>query len=523
MTKPNEIMPSSHRGHTLVTLIALLLCAAATALAQQHQPSSKVPPVVHPAMGTASAEQGAGISLKIVGQKHNFPQAHKENRDTDIWSPKSVHFHPNGTKYYINSLEGGLTLVYDARTNQKLKVIKHVWKAADAALWAEPSGLFPFTHYASLTATQRRTFFGRPVESAFSHGGRYLWVPYYRRSWDLNAQDPSAMAVIDTRTDQVVRLLETGPLPKMVACSHDGNTMAVAHWGDNTVGLIDISGQDPAQWRYKACVTVDYKLKLNYSLTEKVDRDTGSGYMLRGTVYTPDDRYLLLACMGGGGGIAVVDLRQNKYLGRLTGVTNARHLVMDDQWLYASLNVAGVVQRVGMAQVMQGIAALEQGQRTASLGGWQGCKVGGGARTISLSPNGRYVFAACNSVSRLSVVDTRTMKLVATLPIDSYPVGLDVSADGSMLVTTSQGRQGHGGNAVNLVQVTGDVAPEPQAAAPAAQQEQPEDQDTEASAAKGTVLPWHRHSPWMPLVALVCGIVIVLGVVRVIHWHDKRK
>lgn len=49
---------------------------------------------------------------------------------------------------------------------------------------------------------------------AFSHRGRYLWVPYYRRSFDINAQDPSAVAVIDTRTDSIVRMFETGPLPK---------------------------------------------------------------------------------------------------------------------------------------------------------------------------------------------------------------------------------------------------------------------------------------------------------------------
>lgn len=46
------------------------------------------------------------------------------------------------------------------------------------------------------------------------------------------------------------------------------------------------------------------------------------------------------------------------------------------------------------------------------------------------------------------------MKQVATLTIDSYPVGLDISADGRFVVLTSQGRRGHGGNAVNLVEVT---------------------------------------------------------------------
>ena len=46
------------------------------------------------------------------------------------------------------------------------------------------------------------------------------------------------------------------------------------------------------------------------------------------------------------------------------------------------------------------------------------------------------------------------MKQVAAITIDSYPVGLDISADGKFVVLTSQGRKGFGGNAVNLVEVS---------------------------------------------------------------------
>ena len=83
----------------------------------------------------------------------------------------------------------------------------------------------------------------------------------------------------------------------MIAASPDGRRIAIAHWGDNTVGIIDISSPDPSQWRHEACITVDYRLKLDYSLTEPVDRDNGSGNALRGTVFTPDGRYLLVGCM----------------------------------------------------------------------------------------------------------------------------------------------------------------------------------------------------------------------------------
>lgn len=423
----------------------LSVCIAFCAWAQL---SEKVPPVHHSHIGDVAHSANGSISLKVVGQKLNFSGVKPELRDTDVWSPKSVHFHPNGKKYYINSLEGCRTMVYDARTNRKLAVIHHHFTQANAHLWAKPSGFFPFTHYKK----NLNTFWGRPVESTFSHRGRYLWIPYYRRSFDLNAQDPSAISVIDTRTDSIIKVFETGPLPKMVATTHSGKYLAVTHWGDNTVGILDISSPSPDDWHYVKCVVVDYQLKLNLSMTTKVDRDCNSGYLLRGTVFTPDDHYMLIACMGGGGGIAVVDMQKLQYVGRLTGVTNARHLVVKNGYLYASLNAAGIVQRIPITKVVEAIQAMRG--TTAPISGWEKCQVGRGARTISLSPSGNFAFAACNSASQLCVVDTRTMTQVATLTIDSYPVGLDISADGRYVVLTSQGRKGYGGNAVNLVEVT---------------------------------------------------------------------
>ena len=80
---------------------------------------------------------------------------------------------------------------------------------------------------------------------------------------------------------------------------------------------------------------------------------------------------------------------------------------------------------------------------------------GSGARTIEFSPSGKYIFAACNDASCVSVIDTRTMKKIADVPADSYPVGLDVSNDGKTVIITSQGhtKNDYGGNAVNIFQV----------------------------------------------------------------------
>ncbi len=492
------------RNHILFILL-IIVCASVCA---NGQLSERVPPVHHSKVGDMARSADGSITLKVVGQKLNYNGLRPEERDTDVWSPKSVHFHPNGKKYYINSLEGCRTMVYDAHTNKKLAVINHKFDSSNAYLWAKPSGYFPFTHY----KRNLNTFWGRPVESTFSHRGRYLWIPYYRRSFDLNAQDPSAISVIDTRTDSIIKVFETGPLPKMVATTHDGKYLAVTHWGNNTVGILDISSHNPDQWHYVKCIVVDYQLQLNLSMTTKVDRDVNSGYLLRGTVFTPDDHYMLIACMGGGGGIAVIDMRKMQYVGRLTGVYNARHLVVKNDYLYASLNAAGIVQRVPLSKVMAAIQAMKG--KTAPLDGWEGCQVGAGARTISLSPSGHYAFAACNNASQLCVVDTRTMKQVASLYIDSYPVGLDISADGRFVVVTSQGRKGFGGNAVNLVEVTY----KQQEPSGAVVDEWQEEKDKQQAAEDAELL---SHSIWW-VAGLAFGFLLGLTV-HGIYRHRKNK
>ena len=282
-----------------------------------------------------------------------------------------------------------------------------------------------------------------------------MWVPYYCRTYDINAVEPSAMAVIDTRADSIVRLFETGPLPKMVATSHDNKTLAVTHWGNNTVGLLDISSNKPEDWHYTKLLVVDYVLPLNFG-NRKVNRDNNSGYCLRGTAFTPDDKYLIVCCMGGGGGLAVIDIEKQEYLGRVMGVMpNVRHIIIRDGYIYLSVNSAGYVQRVKLDTFMDAVKNMANNKTVCE--GWENCKVGNGARTIEFSPSGKYIFAACNNASSVCVVDTRTMTKVLEIPCDSYPVGLDVSKDGKTVIVTSQGHSNNGrtmgGMAVNIYQV----------------------------------------------------------------------
>ncbi|MDE7135812.1 MAG: hypothetical protein K2N91_04205, partial [Muribaculaceae bacterium] len=158
--------------------------------------SKKASQAVHPKIGVTATSSDGHMSITLIDRKQNYTYRETSTLDPDIQSPKSVNVHPSGKKYYVNSLEGGSTVVYEFPSNRKLKVISHQIGDKHAAMWSEPSEFYKFTHYAS--RTDKNKFTGKPVESTFTHSGRYLWVPYYRRSYDINAQDPSAVAIIDT-------------------------------------------------------------------------------------------------------------------------------------------------------------------------------------------------------------------------------------------------------------------------------------------------------------------------------------
>ena len=480
---------------------------------------------MHSKIGSQASSENGAVKVELIHKLQHFDGSDKATFDTDINSPKSVNIHPSGRKFYVNSLEGCVTVVYEMNTWKKLKVISHKIGPDKAGLWAKPSGLFEFTHYSS-QSRDLNSFDGKPVESTFSHNGRYLWVPYYRRSYDLNAQDPSAMAVIDTKTDEIIRMFETGPLPKMVACSNDGKHIAVSHWGHNTVGTIDISSDNPDDWHYDHLYVIEYQLKLNYSLTVPVNRDSNTGFALRGTVFTPDDKYLLVGCMGGGGGIAVIDMENQKYLGRVLGMrANIRHIIIKDGWLYMGSNVQGVVQRIRLDKFIE--AAKNISGKTTSVGGFEECAVMTGARTIEASPSGRFIFAACNNASQLCVVDTRQMKMVAHTTVDSYPVGLDISKDGSIVITTSQGRKNAGGgNAVNIFRVSY-AEPEPQQEQyvdesleeDTAIEDRMDNQETDDSLTEHSDKDENDYILWI----IAGGIALIILIMIISHFIRRKK
>lgn len=437
-------------------------------------------------IGTSATSEDGTFTITLKARFQHYkpnPTDPNDHYDTEVESPKSAKFSPDGSKVYVNSLEGGATLIYDPKTLERIGLIEHTFTAENADLLS-PQKPFDYRYepshaklLARLTGTHdeeesRRPprISGKPVEMEFTNGGKYLWASYYHWSFDKHSLDPSAVAVIDTSTEAIVAVLPSGPIPKYLAASPDGKWLAMVHWGDNTVGFVDISGGSTDTFKLADLVTIEHRLNYKPKQGKKIDRDKECGYCLRGSVFTADSKYLLVGRLSGGG-IAVIDVDQMKYIGTAWGMRpTPRHLVLskDGKTLYVSSNVGGYVSKFATDDI---IAAA--GTRHPTVAALKESKVGFGVRTIALSPDERWVYAAVNGESMIAALRASDLAVMAKVPVDSFPVGLACSPDNNQVWVTSQGRMLHGGNSVSIYEVSGSAVTPPSAVASGSSQSAP--------------------------------------------------
>ncbi len=409
--------------------------------------------VIHPPLGRTSTPENDEIKLTLIARIHSHSPNTYDSYDVyepDIISPKSAIFLEEKGKFYINSLEGYMTVVFSMKTFRKIKSIHHDFKKEDAGLFQETNVL---NYHFLQDRPNPNVFMGKPVECCLTHNGRYLWVTYYRRSYDPNAMEPSAMAIIDTETDEIVRVMPTGPLPKMIAASPDGKYLAVTHWGDNTIGIVDISSSNYKDFKFVDHFVVGYQAKFSAAQnTGSINRDSQCGYCLRGTAFTKDSKYLLVGRMGGGG-ITVFDMKTRKYVNTVFGMRpNVRHLVVTDKYLFLSSNRTGFIQKTPIADFIN--HAIDSSKTNEQYTKWKECFAGIGARTIEVSDDGKYIFVAVNNESKIVVIRAKDMVKIAEVKADSFPVGLAIRKNNYLLISTSQAHPGvGGGNCVDVYYV----------------------------------------------------------------------
>jgi DNA-binding beta-propeller fold protein YncE len=174
---------------------------------------------------------------------------------------------------------------------------------------------------------------------------------------------------------------------------------------------------------------------------------------LRGTVFTPDGQFLLVGKMGGAGGVAVFDANSYQLIGTVKGMqSNVRHLVINGENLFLSANSPGYVQKCNWRDFVK--SRVENEEKEVQFTNFESVFVGSGARTIVTTSDGKYVFAAVNNGSKIVAVRTSDMKVVAEIPADSYPVGMDISSNDKELIVTAQGKSDRGGNSVMVFRIS---------------------------------------------------------------------
>lgn len=367
-----------------------------------------------------------GSSILSHDKEIGLYQSNKKTtfiKDNDILSPKSAHWVNNNT-LSINALERGATVLYNTTSSdwEKITAIEHTFKNPQF----ESIPNYPGKIYS-------QNFMGKPVE--ITSNKDYMWIPYYRFSWDTSSREGSGIAQVNMTNYQVSKLLPAGNIPKMVTLSHDEKLLASTHWGDNTVGIYELNEEsEPISY---SSYTIERKLP-----TQNIggDRDKNCGFCLRGTVFTKDDKYLIIGRMGGGG-LAIIDIVNKKYVGTVRNVpATPRHLVLskDGKTLYISTSFSGQVAKINIDNLINNWQHI-------TLKDWSILTMGSGVRTIALSNDEKYLYATLNSSSHIAVVDVDNFKVVEKQKVASFPVGLAVSPDDKYIAITSQGKAGQGG------------------------------------------------------------------------------
>ena len=65
-----------------------------------------------------------------------------------------------------------------------------------------------------------------------------------------------------------------------------------------------------------------------------------------------------------------------------------------------------------MSDFIESFSQFSAKKKQAIFKNWQNAKVGAGARTIELSPDGENIFVACNTASMVAVVESKSMKQI---------------------------------------------------------------------------------------------------------------
>jgi YVTN family beta-propeller protein len=238
---------------------------------------------------------------------------------------------------------------------------------------------------------------GSPVEAAFTHDGKHVYVSNYSmygknfgpEGLDTcspgSAPDKSFLYRIDATTLKIDQVIPVGAVPKYVAVTPDDSTVLVTNWCSWTMSVVDV-----ASARLVTTIPI------------------GGAYP-RGIAISPDSKTAFVAVMGSQR-IAKVDLASRKVSTFASTGNGPRHIVIspDGRYLYVTNNSSGTVSKVN-ASSGKVIKTVSTGQQP---------------RSLAISSDGRAVYVVNYESSTVSKLRTSDLRQLARSATDYHPIGI---------------------------------------------------------------------------------------------------
>jgi YVTN family beta-propeller protein len=271
--------------------------------------------------------------------------------------------------------------------------------------WANPGVEVPMSLFARLmtAATLIMTALATPALALDGADG-YVFVPN-RASADV--------AVIDTRTDQVIARLPVGNVPHQVAVSDVTGKVVASNTADDTISVVDLG------------TLATTTLKLDHEPEHMA--------------LAPDGVLLAVGNIAAGT-VSLVSLATEREVARVDGLFDPHNLTFspDGLLLYvANLGASHVsVIDVASAAIVDEIEVAEP----PALAGKEDPGAGfHGIINVTSTPDGRLGFAAHGEASELAVIDLRTRELKKRVTLGELPWRAYSTADGRFMLVPNNG------------------------------------------------------------------------------------
>ncbi len=237
---------------------------------------------------------------------------------------------------------------------------------------------------------------GSPVEAAVSPDGDTVYVSNYQMfgpGYDPSAGDncnrgqwdDSFVYAIDTATLTIRDVIPTGPVPKHLAVSPDGQRLVVSNWCGFDVSIIDTA-----------------------TGTELGRVDVGRHP--RGVAVESTSSTAYVAVMGGAT-IAIIDLDSLTVVGQVPNTgTTPRHLILsdDDRYLYVTNNSMNSVRKIDLS-TGEVAGVVHTGTQT---------------RSMDISDDGTALYVVNYEDGTISKVRTSDMVEIQELHSGHHPIGI---------------------------------------------------------------------------------------------------